>query len=91
MKKLITNFILIFSILVFSGCTYFTYTTKDGRSATFISSKEYRLIEVEIEKEHAKVIVEGVTSDIVKDVVEGAVEGMSISSGDSLAKEIIKR
>ena len=94
MKKLIT-ILLVASVFVLSGCTYLSYTGKDGRSISYLSTKEFKSLDVKVKKNEdgfveAKLKAEGVTSNLVEQVGSGVVKGMSISSGAGIVEGIIK-
>ena len=78
MKKLIMSLLAV-AVLV-TGCTMITYTEKDGRSITYMSTKEFKSLNVKIKKDEKKVEVKlnakGVTSDLVEEIGSGVVKGL---------------
>lgn len=93
MKKLITT-LLVVAVLV-SGCTYLKYSEPNGRSVTYISTKEFKSLDVEVTKNKdgfvgAKLNAEGVTSDIVEQVGDAVEKGLNASSGSGIIEEILK-
>jgi len=93
MKKLIAILVIVSAVLL-NGCTVLTYYGKDGRSITYMSTKEFKSLDVEINKDGNKVDVKvnakGVTSDLVEEIANGVEKGLKAASGAGAAEGIIK-